>query len=81
MRNQIVHDYLNIDQNNNQEYHDSFHLMMIFSREKMDAAIFEGRIDSSKCDMIFKQIVPLAADQEYLLCGPAPMIFSVRSWL
>jgi ring-1,2-phenylacetyl-CoA epoxidase subunit PaaE len=63
------------------EYPERFHLMMIFSREKMDASIFEGRIDSSKCDMIFKQIVPLAADQEFLLCGPAPMIFSVRSWL
>jgi ring-1,2-phenylacetyl-CoA epoxidase subunit PaaE len=55
--------------------------MMIFSREKMDAPVFEGRIDASKCEMIFKQILPLAADQEYLLCGPAPMIFSVRSWL
>ena len=63
------------------EYPEHFHLMMIFSREKMDAAISEGRIDSAKCEMIFKQILPLAPDQEYLLCGPAPMIFSVRSWL
>jgi ring-1,2-phenylacetyl-CoA epoxidase subunit PaaE len=63
------------------EYPEQFQLMMIFSREKMDAPVFEGRIDSSKCEMIFKQILPLAADQEYLLCGPAPMIFSVRSWL
>jgi ring-1,2-phenylacetyl-CoA epoxidase subunit PaaE len=63
------------------EYPERFHLMMIFSREKMDAAVFEGRIDSSKCEMIFKHILPLAADQEYLLCGPAPMIFSIRSWL
>jgi ring-1,2-phenylacetyl-CoA epoxidase subunit PaaE len=47
----------------------------------MDAPVFEGRIDAAKCEMIFKQIVPLAPDQEYLLCGPAPMIFSVRSWL
>ena len=63
------------------EYPDQFQLMMIFSREKMDAPVFEGRIDSSKCEMIFRQILPLAGDQEYLLCGPAPMIFSVRSWL
>jgi ring-1,2-phenylacetyl-CoA epoxidase subunit PaaE len=55
--------------------------MMIFSREKMDAPVFEGRIDAAKCEMIFKQILPLSADQEFLLCGPAPMIFSVRSWL
>ena len=54
---------------------------MIFSREKMDAPVFEGRIDAAKCEMIFKQILPLSEDQEFLLCGPAPMIFSVRAWL
>jgi ring-1,2-phenylacetyl-CoA epoxidase subunit PaaE len=63
------------------EYPDQFQLIMIFSREKMDAPVFEGRIDASKCEMIFKQILPLSEDQEFLLCGPAPMIFSVRSWL
>jgi ring-1,2-phenylacetyl-CoA epoxidase subunit PaaE len=63
------------------EYPERFQLIPIFSREKMDAPIFEGRIDAPKCEMIFKQIIPLAPDQEYLLCGPAPMIFSVRDWL
>ena len=63
------------------EFPQQFQLIMIFSREKMDAAVFEGRIDAAKCEMIFKQILPLSKDQEYLLCGPAPMIFSVRSWL
>ena len=63
------------------DHPEQFHLMMIFSREKMDAPVFEGRIDAAKCEIIFKQILPLAADQEYLLCGPAVMIFSVRSWL
>ena len=63
------------------EFPEQFQLMMVFSREKMDAPVFEGRIDASKCEMIFKQILPLSEDQEYLLCGPAPMIFSVRSWL
>ena len=63
------------------EFPEQFQLMMIFSREKMDAPVFEGRIDAAKCEMIFKQILPLSEDQEYLLCGPAPMIFSVRSWL
>ncbi len=56
-------------------------LINIFSREKMDAPIFEGRIDAAKCDLIFKQIIPLSKAQEYLLCGPAEMIFSVRDWL
>jgi ring-1,2-phenylacetyl-CoA epoxidase subunit PaaE len=47
----------------------------------MDAPLFEGRIDAAKCEMIFKKIISLAQDQEYLLCGPAPMIFEVREWL
>lgn len=63
------------------EFPERYQLMMIFSREKMDAPVFEGRIDAAKCEMIFKQILPLSEDQEFLLCGPAPMIFTVRSWL
>ncbi|MDP9041427.1 MAG: 2Fe-2S iron-sulfur cluster-binding protein [Bacteroidota bacterium] len=60
---------------------DRFQLIPVFSREKMDAPVFEGHIDVPKCKIIFKQILPMAEDQEYLLCGPAPMIFSIRSWL
>jgi ring-1,2-phenylacetyl-CoA epoxidase subunit PaaE len=63
------------------DHPDQFQLIHIFSREKMDAAFFEGRIDAGKCALIFSQILPLADDQEYLLCGPAPMIFAVRDWL
>ncbi len=63
------------------DHPEQFQLIPIFSREKTDAPVFEGRIDVEKCQLIFKQILPLAADQEYLLCGPAAMIFSVRSWL
>jgi len=63
------------------DHPDRFQLLPVFSREKMDAPVFEGHIDVSKCKIIFKQILPMAEDQEYLLCGPAPMIFSIRSWL
>ena len=63
------------------EFPEQFQMVMIFSREKMDAPVFEGRIDAAKCELIFKQIIPLSEEQEFLLCGPAPMIFSVRSWL
>lgn len=58
-----------------------FQLISIFSREKMDAPLFEGRIDRDKCEILFTQVVPIADDQEYLLCGPAQMIFTVREWL
>ncbi len=62
-------------------YATKFQLISIFSREKMDSPLFEGRIDAKKCESLFRQIVPMAADQEYVLCGPATMIFSIRDWL
>jgi ring-1,2-phenylacetyl-CoA epoxidase subunit PaaE len=62
-------------------YPEKFQLMHIFSREKMDAAIFEGRIDTEKCATIFKNIIPLNQEQIFLLCGPSPMIFNIRHWL
>jgi ring-1,2-phenylacetyl-CoA epoxidase subunit PaaE len=63
------------------EYPDRFQLIMIFSQEKTDSPLLEGRIDRAKCEFIFKQLIPFSADQEFLLCGPAPMIFSLRDWL
>jgi ring-1,2-phenylacetyl-CoA epoxidase subunit PaaE len=63
------------------DYPEQFQFINIFSREKMDAPIFEGRIDAAKCDLIFNQILPFTTDQEYLICGPAQMIFSIRGWL
>jgi len=63
------------------EYPQRFQLIPVFSREKMDAPLFEGRIDASKAELIFKNIIPLAPDQEYLLCGPSDMIFAIRDWL
>jgi ring-1,2-phenylacetyl-CoA epoxidase subunit PaaE len=63
------------------DYPERFQMIPVFSREKMDAPVFEGRIDAAKCELIFSDIVPLGKNQEYLLCGPAPMIFAVRDWL
>jgi len=62
-------------------YPDRFQMIPVFSREKMDAPIFEGHIDANKCELIFKDLIPPADDREYLLCGPAPMIFTLRDWL
>jgi ring-1,2-phenylacetyl-CoA epoxidase subunit PaaE len=60
---------------------DRLQLIYIFSREKADASVYEGRIDAAKCELIFQYLVPLNTDAEYLLCGPSPMIFGVRDWL
>ncbi|MFI5124859.1 MAG: 2Fe-2S iron-sulfur cluster-binding protein, partial [Chitinophagales bacterium] len=62
-------------------YPERFQLIHIFSREKADAPVNEGRIDADKCELIFKHLVPLTARAVFLLCGPSPMIFGVRDWL
>ncbi|MDP4211819.1 MAG: 1,2-phenylacetyl-CoA epoxidase subunit PaaE [Bacteroidota bacterium] len=63
------------------DFPERLQLIHIFSREKADAPIHEGRIDAAKCELLFKYLVPLNADAEFLLCGPSPMIFGVRDWL
>jgi len=79
MRNTIIfrEELENIKNN----YPERFQLIHIFSREKTDLAIQEGRIDAEKCALIFKHLVPLSNNEQFLLCGPAPMIFSLREWL
>lgn len=74
----IFHEELEAIKNSNAE---KFQLINIFSKEKMDAPISEGRIDTEKCAAIFKNLIPIHQDQIFLLCGPAPMIFNVRNWL
>jgi ring-1,2-phenylacetyl-CoA epoxidase subunit PaaE len=53
----------------------------IFSRERTDAPIFEGRIDPEKCEVIFKHLVYLKQLDEIFICGPGGMIDTVRNYL
>lgn len=61
-------------------YMQRFQVIYILSREQTEAPLNEGRIDAAKCAQIFKYIMPLTAD-EFFICGPEEMIFSVRNWL
>jgi ring-1,2-phenylacetyl-CoA epoxidase subunit PaaE len=62
-------------------YPQRFQLIHIFSRERTEAPVNEGRIDAAKCEQLFSHLIPLTPDAIFLLCGPAPMIFTVRDWL
>ena len=57
-----------------------FQLIHILSREKMDADINTGRIDAFKCNKLFDSILSINAD-EFFVCGPEEMIFSVKNFL
>lgn len=61
-------------------YMDRFALHHILSREKTDAAINHGRIDAAKCDQL-QPLINLTGMDEIFICGPEPMIFSVKDWL
>jgi len=58
-----------------------FRVYHILSREKTDADINYGRIDQSKCEFLFSKLIDLEKSDEFFLCGPEEMIFSVRDFL
>ncbi len=58
-----------------------FSVHHIFSREKTDAAINEGRIDEAKAAIIFSKFIEIKSMDECFICGPAAMIETVRNYL
>lgn len=53
----------------------------ILSREKTDAAINYGRINTDKLNQLSQKLVNVEKADEIFICGPEEMIFSVKSWL
>lgn len=62
------------------KYLDRFSLVYILSREMTDAEINHGRIDAAKCALLFDKTINANAD-EFFICGPEQMIFSVKDFL
>jgi len=58
-----------------------FRIYHILSRERTDADINYGRIDKSKCELLFGKLININKCDEFFLCGPEEMIFSVRDFL
>lgn len=50
----------------------------LLSREKMDAELFQGRLDKIKCQDLIRTIPHVLKADEYFLCGPLEMIESVK---
>lgn len=61
-------------------YMNRFKLVYVLSREKTDALINYGRIDAVKCEQLFNKVVNINAD-EFFVCGPEEVIFSVTNFL
>jgi ring-1,2-phenylacetyl-CoA epoxidase subunit PaaE len=62
-------------------YMDRFRVIYILSREKTDAAINFGRIDAEKCTALCDKNLDISSTDEFFLCGPEDMIFSVKEQL
>jgi ring-1,2-phenylacetyl-CoA epoxidase subunit PaaE len=62
-------------------YMDRFRVIYILSREKTDAAIHFGRIDADKCSELCNKNIDINRTDEFFLCGPETMIFSVKEQL
>ena len=62
------------------KYTTRLQVVHILSREHTEAPLNEGRIDAEKCEQVFTHIASLNAD-EFFICGPEEMIFSVKDWL
>ncbi|HEY6978554.1 MAG TPA: 1,2-phenylacetyl-CoA epoxidase subunit PaaE [Chitinophagaceae bacterium] len=62
------------------KYIDRFSLIHVLSREMTDAAINHGRIDATKCTLLFQKVADINAD-EFFICGPEEMIFAVKDFL
>jgi ring-1,2-phenylacetyl-CoA epoxidase subunit PaaE len=62
------------------KYMNRFQLIHVLSREHTESPLNEGRINIEKCEQVFKSVASINAD-EFFICGPEAMIFSLRDWL
>lgn len=61
---------------------DRFQIHYFFTEEKLNDALFCGRLDVSKCQILSqKLLLSIEGTDEFLLCGPEQMIFDLRDML
>lgn len=63
------------------KYINRFNLIHILSREKTDADLNFGRISKEKCNDLFSKLLDVKSVDEFFICGPEDMIFSVKDFL
>ena len=56
------------------KYLNRFILHHLLTQEKLEAPIFNGRMDQEKCKLLFKHFVDPTKMDDIYICGPKPMI-------
>ncbi|SFC29733.1 ring-1,2-phenylacetyl-CoA epoxidase subunit PaaE [Marinospirillum celere] len=62
-------------------YIDRFNLVFVFTREQQDIELYNGRIDSDKCDALFDHWLKASDLEAAFICGPQAMTETVSSSL
>ncbi|MFY7840001.1 MAG: 1,2-phenylacetyl-CoA epoxidase subunit PaaE [Lacibacter sp.] len=60
---------------------DRFNLIHILSREKTESDLNFGRISKEKCSLLFNRLLNIETADEFFICGPEEMIFTVKEFL
>jgi ring-1,2-phenylacetyl-CoA epoxidase subunit PaaE len=58
-----------------------FRVIYILSREKTDAPIQAGRIDTEKCSILFEKVIDIKYIDHFFICGPQEMTETVKKTL
>jgi len=53
----------------------------LLSRERLEEPILNGRINADKCTSLFNGLIDVQTGDEFFICGPESMIFSVSDTL
>lgn len=62
------------------KYMQRFRIYYVLSRERTEAEINYGRIDAVKCNQ-FSRLIDFTSIDEFFICGPEEMIFTVKEFL
>lgn len=62
-------------------YMDRFEIFYFLTRQNRSVELFNGRIDESKLETIFKTICDVNNTDHYFTCGPEAMIFLIKDFL
>lgn len=60
------------------EYMDRMRVFHVLSREANEIPFLQGYIDREKCELFLKYFIPAGEIDEVFICGPAPMIETVK---
>ncbi len=63
------------------KYQSRFQLIHVLSREQMESDLNNGRINDEKCAQLFDRALDVKSFNQFFLCGPEEMIWSVKLYL